>query len=651
VFAALVAATAVTVWWAGKHILAIRRLTHGVGATVFYTADGRPWFRMDEQRRDVPLRDISTWLQKAVVAVEDHRFYHHIGIDPVGVGRAVVENVRSDNVQGGSTITQQLARTIFLSNRRTWGRKAKEAVLALLLEQQLTKDQILELYLNRVYLSSGVYGVEPLSRRLFGKTARDLDLAESAIIAGLIRAPNALSPWSNLDGALARSRVVLVRMREEKYITADQERQAGAERVRIRPYELRVEARGGYVKEWLRQQFRNEFGGNHPPDWQVRTTVLPEVQDAAERAVANGLRRAGVRDLQAALVAMDVSTGDVLAMVGGRDFAATPFNRAVRSRRQPGSAFKPFVFAAALAHGFSPVSMVTELGSLDVGEDEEWRPRNDTEKGADRQTLRAALVESNNRVAAALQQEVGTRTVLRLARSVGMRDLPDVPSLALGTGEVTPFDLTRAFAAFPNGGQAVTPRGLTSVLDADGDVAFSQEVVRTRVLSPEVAYQVVSMLQDVVDRGTGHAVRSWGVRFPAGGKTGTTNEFKDAWFVGFSSTVVAGVWVGRDQPGTIGRDAYGARLAAPIWAEFMKTTARRYPPREFQRPRGLEELVLCRVSYQKAVQGCPSYTEFFKKGDAQPDRLCPTHQGTFRQQAQRAILGLWDSILNRIFRR
>jgi penicillin-binding protein 1A len=440
-------------------------------------------------------------------------------------------------------------------------------------------------------------------------------------------------------------------MREEKYITEAQEREAGAKRLRIRPYELRVDARGGYVKEWLRQQFRNQFGGNHPPDWQVRTTVLPEVQDAAERAVANGLRRAGVRDLQAALVAMDVFTGDVLAMVGGRDFVSTPFNRAVRSRRQPGSAFKPFVFAAALAHGFSPVSMVTELGSLDVGEDEEWRPRNDTESRDDRQTLRAALIESNNRVAAALQQEVGTRTVLRLARSVGMRDLPDVPSLALGTGLVTPFDLTRAFAVFPNGGEAVAPRGLTSVVDADGDVAFSQDVVRTRVISPEVAYQVVSMLEDAVNRGTGHAVRAWGVRFPAGGKTGTTNEFKDAWFVGFSSAMVVGVWVGLDQPATMGRDAYGARLAAPIWAEFMKATARRYPPRDFTRPRGLEELVLCRVSYLKAVQGCPSYTEYFKRGDAQPDRLCPLHQGTFKQQAQRAIRGLWESILSRIFKR
>jgi penicillin-binding protein 1A len=554
-------------------------------------------------------------------------------------------------VQGGSTLTQQLARTLFLSNQRTWARKAKEAVLALMLEQQLSKQQILELYLDRIYLSAGVYGVEPMSRRLFGKPARDLSLAEAALVAGLIRSPSALSPWTNLDGALGRSRVVLARMRQQGYITEAEQRRAEAVRVRIRPYEAGIDARGGYVKEWLRQQFRNEFGGDHPPDWQVRTTVLPEVQEAAERAVANGLRRAGVRDLQAALVALDPATGNVIAMVGGSDFRATPFNRAVRSRRQPGSAFKPIVFAAALDHGFSPVSEVTALGSLVVDGDEEWTPRNAGGGAGQRETLRAAIVESNNQVAAALQQEVGTRTVLRLARSVGMRDLPDVPSLALGSGLVTPLELTRAFAIFPNGGDAVEPRGIVSVIDADGDVVLAASVNRTRVLSPESAYQMVSMLGDVVDHGTGRAVRAAGVRFPVGGKTGTTNAFKDAWFVGFSPAVVAGVWVGFDQPGTIGREAYGARMAAPIWAEFMRAAAQRYPPGSFTRPRGLSEETLCRVSHLRAIEGCPGYTEYFKRSDKAPDRLCPIHQGTLRQKAQRVLEGVWDALLHKLLER
>jgi penicillin-binding protein 1A len=648
-FVALVAAGATAVWWVGKYTFAVRRLASGVGDTVFFTADGKPWFRMDEQRRDVPLREISPWLQQAVVAVEDHRFYEHIGIDPVGVARAIVQNARTDRVQGGSTLTQQLARTLFLSNQRTWARKSKEAALALMLEQQLTKAQILELYLNRVYLSSGVYGVEPLARRLYGKPARDLTLAESALVAGLIQAPSALSPWSNLDGARERSRVVLARMREEGYITAAQERQAAAVRLRIRPYELAVSARGGYVKEWLRQQFRNRFGGDHPPDWRVATTLRVEVQDAAERAVANGLRRASVPGLQAALVALDPRTGDVLAMVGGRDFAASPYNRAVRGRRQPGSAFKPIVFAAALARGRSPVSVVAALAPLDVPGDEEWSPRNVAAGAAQSVTLRQALIESDNRAAVSLQQDVGAGAVLKLARRLGMRDLPDVPSLALGTGLVTPLELTRAFAVFPGGGEAAVPRGITRVTDAEGDLVVAPEVERDRVIDATVAFQMVSMLRDAVDRGTGKAVRARGVQFAVGGKTGTTNDFKDAWFVGFSSSVVAGVWVGFDQPARIGRDAYGARLAAPIWAEFMRAAARSYPPGTFRRPSGLKDETLCRVSYLRPVRECPTYTEVFKAGDEIPEQTCPLHRASFGERAGRAIRGFFGGMFRKIF--
>lgn len=642
-------AGSVAAWWVGKHSIAIRGLRAGVGDTVFYGADGRPWFRMDEQRRDVALAEIAPALRQAVIAVEDHRFHKHFGIDPIGLGRAVATNVSTDERQGASTITQQLARTLFLSNQRTWNRKAKEAVLALMLEQWLSKDQILELYLNRIYLSSGVYGVEPLSQRLFGKPSKDLTLAESALVAGLIKAPSALSPWSNLEGARRRARVVLQRMREEGYITRAQEASAAAAPLRIRPYRLAIDARGGYVKEWLRQQFRNRFGGDHPPDWKVYTTVAPELQQAAERAVANGLRRSGIRGAQAALVALDPASGDVLAMVGGSDFRQSTFNRAVRSRRQPGSAFKPLVFAAALEHGWSPVSVVTGLSSIEADGDEEWNPRNATGRGDENAiVMRQALVDSNNRAAVALQSEIGTRTVLRLARDVGLRDLPEVRSLALGTGLVTPLEMARAYAVFPNGGFDVAPRGLVRVVDAEGDVAHATEVDRREVLSPQVAYQMVSMLRDVVDRGTARSVRGHGVRFPVGGKTGTTNAFKDAWFVGFSSTVVAAVWVGLDQPATMGRDAYGSKVAVPIWAEFMRAAARRRPPQEFTRPRGLDTVTLCRVSYLRPLDDCPTYVEYFKRGDDVPDRMCPVHQGSWQQRAERAVEGLVDKAWGRI---
>jgi len=403
--------------WAARYSLAISRLRTGVGDTVFYAADGKAWFKMDEQHEDVPLAAISPYLREAVVAVEDHRFYHHWGIDPIGVGRALSRNVREGEVvEGGSTLTQQLARTLFLSNSRTWGRKAKEAALALLLEQGLNKDRILELYLNRIYLSGGVYGVEPMAKRLFGKHARDLTLAESALVAGVIRAPSALSPWSNPDGAVRRSRVVLARMRDEKVITAEQERVALGARLVFKPYAAPAEARSGYVREFLRQQFRNEFGGDHPPDWRVQTTVMPQLQEAAERAVENGLRRLNVANLEAALVAFDPRTGNLLAMVGGRDFGESAYNRATKARRQPGSAFKPFVYAAALERGFSPVSTLSGLASMPpIGRDE-WTPRNAHDEAVDELTLRQALLESDNRAAVALEQQIGARPVISLSR-------------------------------------------------------------------------------------------------------------------------------------------------------------------------------------------------------------------------------------------
>ena len=316
-------------------------------------------------------------------------------------------------------------------------------------------------------------------------------------------------------------------MREEGFITADQERAAGRARLRIRPYPGATEARWGYAKEFLRQQFRDRFGGDHPPDWQVQTTFDPDLQDAAERAVTDGLRRFGDPNLQAALVAIDPGTGNILAMVGGRDFRESQFNRAWRSRRQPGSAFKPILFAAALSRGYSPVSVLEGLSTIAPQGPNEWAPRNASGEDPDVLTLRAALIESNNRAATLLQQRIGSRPVLRLASDVGMSDLPDVPSLSLGTGLVTPLQLTAAFAMFPNGGSAVQPRGLTRVIDQDGSVAFDNPARADRVIEAPVAYQMVSMLEDVVDRGTASPARaSYGVRFPVGGQDRHDRRFQ-----------------------------------------------------------------------------------------------------------------------------
>jgi penicillin-binding protein 1A len=654
IFVALVLATAVAMTWLFRQGYAVHRLTRGVGDTWFLSADGRKWFRMDEHHQDVPLADIPVHLQNAFIAIEDHRFYRHPGVDPIALGRAMVRNIRaSGTVEGGSTLTQQLARTLFLSNKRSYGRKAREALLAVMIDAHLSKTQILELYLNRIYLSAGVYGVETMSRHLFGKPAKELTLAEGALIAGLAQSPAGLSPWTNLDGAIERSHVVLSRMRAQGFITAGQEETAAHARIRIRPYPGSVDARAGYAKEYLRQRFRDEFGGDHPPDWDVRTTLSQELQAIGERVVADGLRRFGKPSLQAALVALDPVTGNILAVVGGRDFRQSQFNRATRSRRQPGSAFKPLLFAVALEHGYSPVSVLEGLANIAPQGPDEWAPRNADGATPDALTLRAALLESNNRAASVLQQRVGSRPVLKLASDVGLHDLPDVPSLSLGTGLVTPLELTAAFAAFPNGGLAVRPRGILSVTDADGVTVFEDTPKAERVIAPETAYQMVSMLADVIDRGTGTAARQWGIRAPIGGKTGTTNDFKDAWFVGFSSSIVAGVWVGADQPETIARDAYGSKYALPIWSDFMRQALRSRPGQEFVVPSGLRDEPLCRISYLKPVEGCPIYNEYFKDGDQVPGRLCPIHQGTIKQRVRRAMEGFFSGLgkrIGRIFR-
>jgi penicillin-binding protein 1A len=382
----------------------------------------------------------------------------------------------------------------------------------------------------------------------------------------------------------------------------------------------------------------------------VQTTFSPALQRAAEQAVEGGLHALGVRGLQAALVALDPETGDVLAMVGGSDYGASPFNRAVRSRRQPGSAFKPFVYAAALERGLSPVSVLTDLNAVAVRGEQEWTPRNEGEQGPDSQTLREALLESNNQAAVALQQKIGSGRVLEVASDAGLRGLPNVPSLALGTGLVSPLDLTAAYAVFPSGGQAVKPRGLVRALDGDGDVAFSVEPERRRVLSEEAAFQALSMLRDVVELGTAAGAKAMGLRFPAGGKTGTTDDFKDAWFVGFSSSLVAGVWVGFDQPRTIGRNAYGARVALPIWVEFMRRAASVVRPGAFEPPPGVREVELCRISYLRPLSGCPTYVEYFKKGDDVPRRMCPLHEGTLKQEARRVLDDLLGALGRRIRR-
>ena len=461
----------------------------------------------------------------------------------------------------------------------------------------------------------------------------------------VIRAPATYSPWQHLESARQRSFVVLQRMREEKKITAEQERSARAEQIRIQPPPAVSSARHGYAKEYLRQQFRNVYGGDNPPDWKVHTTFDPKMQDAAEASVRDVLRRLRVPGLQVALIALEPQNGNILAMVGGSDFAVTTFNRAVKSHRQPGSAFKPFVYAAALEHGLSPVSVLRGLHQVSVEASEGvWIPRDERTTDRDEMTLREALLESNNAAAVLLQQQVGTRPVLKLVTDLGVPNQPDVPSLALGSGLVTPLELTTAYAVFPNGGYRVKSRGIQSVENASGETVEYDHVEKERILTEDVAFQMVTMLEDVVSRGTGASARSYGLSGPIGGKTGSTNDYRDAWFVGFNSSVVVGVWAGFDQPQTIRQGGTGARIALPIWADFMRRVQRLVPARSFEAPADLEPHELCLISYQRPVDGCPTYVEYFKDGDSVPTQLCPIHEGSFKQEAQKAVGGLIRAI-------
>lgn len=633
--------------WVASHARAIRRLAAGASGTLFLDESGATWFPLDGRRVDVPIAKIAPALRLAVVAAEDRRFWSHPGIDPLAVGRAALHNLRRGApLEGASTITQQLARTLFLSRERTVGRKMREAALALLLEVQLPKERILELYLNRVPLGA-VHGVEAFALETFGKRAADLSLAEAAIVAGIIRAPSAFGPRAHYERALAQGRRVLGRMRAEGMVTAAAEQAARAARPRIAAAPPEGRERSGWAQDFLRRAFRDRVGEEDPPGWRVRPTLSRGMQRAAETTVTEAIARLRRPGLQAALVALDPHTGDLLAIVGGADYQTSTYNRAVLASRQPGSAFKPFVYAAALERGDSPATRVPGIPSPSFAEErEQVGARGGQDDPAAFVTYREALARSDNDAALAVQQKVGTAAVADLARRAGLPDQPRVPSLALGTGSATPLELTVAFAPFANAGFAVRPRAIAEVIDQRGRTVLRDEVRRTPVLSAAAAWQTLAMLREVVDSGTGTGARMAGV--PAAGKTGTTDDYHDTWFVGFVPGLVAGVWVGFDRPATIGEEAYAARIAVPIWADFVRRTASLRPPGTFTPPPDVDAVELCSISHAVPTDRCPTYEEYFKEGDIVPEARCPLHAGSLRERFGRAIGGLFDRI-RRVF--
>jgi penicillin-binding protein 1A len=658
----------------------LRGLGQMAQSTTIYDRNDKPVFTIfKEQRIEIPLERMSPNLIKAVLSVEDQRFYEHSGVDAIRVAAAAMRNFETGRrAEGGSTITQQLARQTFLSRDKTYRRKLKEVILAGYVESLYTKDEILELYLNKVYFGDGLYGVEAAARGYFGKSASDLSVAEAALLAGLIQSPSSYAPTVNLERALARRAVVLQTMVTSGAIDAAAAERARAAKVEITNGLEMKETYGLYFKEQVRRELVDRFGWQrvYQGGLKVYTTMDPDLQQAAESLVEKGLleieKRSGFdhepraktavpRDaapdyLQGALVSIDPKTGHVLAMVGGRDFNESRFNRAVQAKRQSGSAFKPFVFAAALEAGHSPASMISRLNDPILVPEGEWVPE-DEHTTASSMTMRTALRTSSNRAAVQLLNTVGIQNAVSYAEKLNVGTPPSVPSLALGTSDVTLLALTAAYGAFADKGTVREPLLIRRVDESGGEVLYQAEEKAERAVSEETAFLMASMLSDVVSAGTAYRARQVGFTLPAAGKTGTTNDYVDAWFVGFTPRLVTGVWVGFDQPRTIIRNGYAGELAVPIWANFMKTATRGHKSEWLARPSSITAVNVCRVSGKLPNNGCASvevvnrdgevedrsmiYTEYFVKG-TQPSTICPLHQNPSLLDRLAGIFGKGD---------
>jgi penicillin-binding protein 1A len=536
-------------------------------------ADGTVLAERGLRRGHIRVDVLPDHLIKAVVATEDRRFYHHLGIDPVGLVRAVYRNLTAGAVvQGGSTITQQLAKNLFLKPDRTITRKLEELIYAVWLEQSFSKDEILELYLNRVYFGGGTYGVEAAARHYFGRSARDVTLAHSAMLAGLLKAPSRYAPTRSIRAASVRTQVVLDNMVEAGFLTEAEARKAGAQPLKLR-------AKGDdtgypYAVDWV-AELLPEYIGEHDGALIVNTTIDAKLQRVAQERLRKLLDTEG-RKLhagQGAVVVLEPSSGAVRALVGGRSYKASPFDRALKALRQPGSAFKPFVYLAALESGFTPNSIAYD-GPVNVGG---WRPKNYKNAYRGRVTLRYSLAHSLNTVAVKLTAEIGPRRIVDTAHRLGISStLHAQPSIALGTAEVTLLELAGAYAPFANGGKRVLPHVITRIRNSDSKTLYRR---RKSVTGQVVALHNVGAMNDMLSaavvRGTGKRAAIPG--HMAAGKTGTTQNSRDAWFVGYTAHYVAGVWVGNDD-GTHMKQVTGGTLPASLWHDIMLAAHRGKKP-------------------------------------------------------------------------
>lgn len=620
-----------------------------------------------ERRVLVPLKDIPLDLQNAFLAIEDNDFYSHWGISTKGILRAFIINLLKGRVtQGGSTITQQLSKTIFLTSERTITRKIKEILLTIQLERQYTKEEILQLYINQIYFGAGGYGAESASRIYFGKSVRDLTLAEAALIAGLPKAPNYYSPLKSSEKATKRRSIVLSRMRELGYITQEQEKQANEVPVPIEKH-TQEQTSGHYFIEYLRILLEPKYGTNvlHKGGLTIYTTLDIKMQEAAEKALTQALDKfdegrlssfekenAEPKKVQGAIMAIDPKTGAIRVMVGGRDFKETKFNRAVQAKRQAGSAFKPFLYTAAIdTKKMTPatqledeqmvylfdgnnwnlvsrnVSYVEVLAEKMTKEElidpmKIWYPVNYGGRYRGQVLLREALARSLNICAIEVIDKINPNTVIDYARKMGIKSpLTNTLSLALGSSDVTLQEMVSAFGTLASGGVRTEPYFITKIVDKDGKVLENNFPVEKEVLSPQTSYVMTNLLKGVIKNGSGYAARQ--LNRPCAGKTGTSNDSVDAWFVGYTPQLVAGVWVGYDDRTSLGTKVTGGGLACPIWTNFMKEALKGYPVVDFIQPAsGIEwSLIDPKTGLLALSKTQNSYLEAFLEGTV-PTMYC-----------------------------
>ncbi len=655
-------------YWGWAQTFDMKKVGQMPERNTVFDVDGKIYSRLaGANRLIVPLNEVSPAFIDALLAREDTRFFQHNGIDLYGVGRALMRDIMSRSArEGASSLTQQLARNSLPLGGRTLSRKLLEAMVALRIEHEFTKQQILELYVNRIYFGAGCYGIETASQAYFGKSAAKLDLSEAAVLAGLIRSPNRFSPLKNPEGAALQRDAVLARMVDLKKITLAQAQQAKAAHVNPHPKKMPM-IQENYAMDAVQRdlnmlltQDQIDQGGLY-----IYTTLDPAVQNSATQALESTLVKiehqsnfhhplkahykppqegedASMPYLEGAVVVIDNASGGIRALVGGRDYTQSKFNRALPpANRQVGSSFKPFVYTLAFTNGLLPGASISD-GPIEPGEIEgagNWTPGNSDGTYGGIQPASYGLIHSRNTMSVRIGQFAGLDPVQKIANTLNLSDkVPHSPAIYIGSFETDLKDLTAAYTVFPNAGVRKQSYIIERIDDQEHKPIYRAAHLSVPALDPSAAWMTSQLMEQVLTRGTAANARSMGFKLPAAGKTGTTNDYKDAWFVGYTSTLTCGVWVGFDQPTTIVARGYGAALALPVWVQTMNKAASRYPPKPLEPTMPQARVTVCSISNALATTGCEmagSAYDIVLPADKVPAGSCSIHAGDPTQFAQR----------------